>query len=128
VSADREAGTVDPSHPYAAARRHGDLVFASGALPNREDGSIVDGREAALEAAMGNLEKRLATAGATLLDIIKLTYFVTDITLRDEANRQCVESFGADLPARSFVEVRQLPYGSSVEIEAIAAVSDRAAP
>lgn len=84
------------------------------------DGSIVEGREAALEAALETLARRLATVNLTLADVVKLTYFVTDITLREEANQQLIEHFAHPRPARSFVEVSRLPYGATVEIDAVA--------
>jgi 2-iminobutanoate/2-iminopropanoate deaminase len=73
-----------------------------------------------LDAALKNLAARLATVNLTLADVVKLTYFVTDITLRDEANQQLIEHFAHPRPARTFVEVSRLPYGASVEIDAIA--------
>jgi len=110
----------DTSHPYSPAFVVDDLAFVSGALPTTVDGSIVEGREAALEAALETLARRLATVNLTLADVVKLTYFVTDITLREEANQQLIEHFAHPRPARSFVEVSRLPYGATVEIDAVA--------
>ena len=110
----------DTSHPYSPAFVVDDLAFVSGALPTTVDGSIVEGREAALEAALETLARRLAIVNLTLADVVKLTYFVTDITLREEANQQLIEHFAHPRPARSFVEVSRLPYGATVEIDAIA--------
>jgi 2-iminobutanoate/2-iminopropanoate deaminase len=110
----------DTSHPYSPAFIVDDLAFVSGALPTTVDGSIVEGREAALEAALETLARRLATVNLTLADVVKLTYFVTDITLREEANQQLIEHFAHPRPARSFVEVSRLPYGATVEIDAVA--------
>jgi enamine deaminase RidA (YjgF/YER057c/UK114 family) len=98
----------------------GDAVYVSGALSVDGDGRPVDGRRAPLDAALTQLEHRLATVGAALSDVVKTTYFVTDVTLRDEANEQFCETFAEPRPARTFVEVSALPYGASVEIEAVA--------
>lgn len=108
-------------HPYSPAFKVDDFAFVSGALPVTGSGSIVGGRMTALEAALDKLADRLATVDMTLDHVVKLTYFVTDVTLRDEANLQMMKRFPHHpRPARSFVEVTKLPYGANVEIEAVA--------
>jgi enamine deaminase RidA (YjgF/YER057c/UK114 family) len=114
------ATSEDQAHPYSPAFIVDGLAFVSGALPIASDGSLVGGRATALDAALETLAIRLATVHLTLVDVVKLTYFVTDITLRDEANQQLIKHFSHPRPARSFVEVSRLPYGASVEIEAVA--------
>jgi 2-iminobutanoate/2-iminopropanoate deaminase len=89
-------------------------------------GTLVGGRATALEAALATLATRLASVNMTLADVEKLTYFVTDITLRDEANAQLIKCFSHPRPARTFVEVSHLPYGANVEIDAV--VHRRARP
>ncbi|MFJ5958371.1 RidA family protein [Paenarthrobacter sp. NPDC092416] len=108
------------AHPYSPAYAAGGFGFVSGALSVDESGTAVAGRMEALEAAVARLSERLGTVGMTLRDVIKTTYFVTDVTLRDEANSQYELLFDDPRPARSFVEVAALPYGATVEIEAIA--------
>lgn len=81
---------------------------------------------AALDAAVDRMVERLATVGGELKDVVKLTYFVTDLSLREETNRQFERLFVAPRPARTFVEVSGLPYGATVEIDAVAAVDARA--
>lgn len=110
----------DPAHPYSPAVMIDDLAFVSGALPTTRDGTVVGGRETAMEAALETLALRLSTVDLTLNDVVKLTYFVTDITLRDEANQQMIKHFAHPRPARTFVEVSRLPYDATVEIEAVA--------
>ena len=111
---------VDGEHPYSAAREVRGFVFVSGALSIKENGEAQPGRREALDAALARLEERLATVGARLRDVVKLTYFATDCSLRTEANEQFVERFTLPRPARTFLEVAKLPYGATVEIDAIA--------
>ena len=113
---------VTAQHPYAPAVVAGGLAFVSGALSVDENYVPVPGREAALDAAVERTRDRLATVGGTLADIVKLTYYVTDLSLREEANRQFLALFAEPRPARTFVEVSKLPYGATVEIDAIAQV------
>lgn len=108
------------AHPYSPAFAVGDLAFVSGALSIDREGHAVPGRTDALVAAIDRLTERLATVGFSLADVVKTTYFVTDVSLRDEANAHYEQIFAEPRPARSFVEVAGLPYGATVEIEAIA--------
>lgn len=107
-------------HPYTAAFDDQGTVHVSGALSVDVTGTAVHGRREALDAALEVLRGRLRTVGLDLRHVVKTTYFVTDITLRDEANEHFVKAFAEPRPARSFVGVDALPYGASVEIEAIA--------
>ena len=108
------------AHPYSPAFGIAGFGFVSGALSVDATGVAVPGRREALEAAMDRLTERLATVDMALEDVVKTTYFVPDVSLRDEANRHYETVFAEPRPARSFVEVAALPYGATVEIEAIA--------
>lgn len=112
----------DP-HPYSMAYEVDGFVFVSGALSIDPDGKAVGGRMEALDAAIDRMTERLATAGGSLANVIKLTYFVTDVTLREEANRQFEPLFAEPRPARTFMEVSRLPYEATVEIDCIAHLS-----
>jgi 2-iminobutanoate/2-iminopropanoate deaminase len=111
---------MSAEHPYSAAYDDHGIVYVSGALSVDAEGRAVPGRRPALEAAVAKLRQRLGTVGLDLPDVVKTTYFVTDVTLRDEANVHYSEIFAEPRPARSFVEVNRLPYGATVEIEAVA--------
>ncbi|MFC5823651.1 RidA family protein [Nonomuraea insulae] len=111
--------STDPHHPYSPAVVAGGLVFVSGSLPLQEDGTVVGGERAALDAAMQTMRRRMATVGARLEDVVKLTYFVTDMALRDAANQQFLDLWPEPRPARTVVGVSMLPYGSVVEIDAV---------
>lgn len=121
------ATTAGADHPYRAAVVAGGLAHVSGALGVDEKGRAVAGRQAALTAAMDRLAERLGTVGAGLGDLVKCTFYVTDVSLRAEANDLYREMFPAGPPARTFVEVAALPYGATVEIDAIARANDRPA-
>lgn len=113
-----------PDHPYSPAKRVGSTVYVSGALSVNADYQPVTGRREALDAALDRMTERLSTEGGTTADVVKLTYFVTDLSLREEANQQFAEKFAGTGAARTFLEVSSLPYGASVEIDAIADVAD----
>lgn len=115
--------TSNPQHPYSPAKRVGDHVYVSGALSVDKNYQPVEGEEAALQAALDRMSERLATVGAQLSDVVKLTYFVTDVAVRDKANEQFLVHFAEARPARTFVEVSGLPYGATIEIDAIAVMN-----
>ncbi len=63
---------------YSAAVRSNDLLFVSGQVGSRDDGSPEPEFEAQVRLAFGNLEATLAAAGCTFDDIVDVTSFHTD--------------------------------------------------
>lgn len=110
----------DLDHPYSPTGAAGDVIFVSGCLPVDAEENLVTTRPEAIKAALSMVERRLATAGLTLQNVVKLTYFVTDISDRTLANKQYEDTWSEPRPARTVVEVSNLPRGASVEIDAIA--------
>lgn len=65
-------------HGYSAAIRSGDLLFVSGQVGSRSDGSPEPDFEAQVRLAFANLEATLAAGGCTFDDIVDVTSFHTD--------------------------------------------------
>jgi enamine deaminase RidA (YjgF/YER057c/UK114 family) len=65
-------------HRYSAAIRSGDLLFVSGQVGSREDGSPEPDFEKQVQLAFDNLGAILTAAGCTLEDIVDVTTFHTD--------------------------------------------------
>jgi len=65
-------------HRYSAAIRSGDLLFISGQVGAREDGSPEPDFGQQVELAFTNLKAVLEAAGGTFEDIIDVTTFHTD--------------------------------------------------
>lgn len=65
-------------HGYSAAIRSGDLLFVSGQVGSRSDGTAEPDFERQVEQAFTNLRATLAAAGCTLDDVIDVTSFHTD--------------------------------------------------
>jgi enamine deaminase RidA (YjgF/YER057c/UK114 family) len=65
-------------HGYSAAIRSGDLLFVSGQVGSRPDGSPEPDFEAQVRLAFSNLEATLAAGGCTFDDIVDVTTFHTD--------------------------------------------------
>lgn len=65
-------------HQYSAAIRSGDLLFVSGQVGSREDGTPEPVYEDQVRLAFANLRAVLAAAGATFDDVIDVITFHTD--------------------------------------------------
>ena len=63
---------------YSAAVRSGDLLFVSGQVGSREDGSPEPDFEKQVQLAFDNLAAVLKAAGASFDDIVDVTTFHTD--------------------------------------------------
>lgn len=74
--ADRHA--LYEAHGYSAAIRSGDLVFVSGQVGSRPDGTPEPDFRRQVALAFENLKAVLAAAGCSLSDIIDVTTFHTD--------------------------------------------------
>jgi 2-iminobutanoate/2-iminopropanoate deaminase len=109
--------------PYSQAIESDGLVFCSGQIPlDPESGKMVDGGvPEQTRRCLDNLKAVLAAAGLTLGDVVKATVFMTDLGKFSEMNEVYASFFDAPpAPARAAVEVKALPKGALVEIEAIA--------
>jgi len=109
--------------PYSQAIKTDGLVFASGQLGlDPETGALRDGIEAQTRQAIANLTSVLKAAGANIDSVVKTTIFVTDMADFSTVNEIYGTVFATEPPARSTVEVRALPLGGLIEIEAIALI------
>ncbi|PKQ07116.1 MAG: hypothetical protein CVT72_04375 [Alphaproteobacteria bacterium HGW-Alphaproteobacteria-11] len=66
------------AHGYSAAIRSGDLLFVSGQVGSRPDGTPEPDFERQLRLAFANLEATLKAAGCGFDDIVDVTSFHTD--------------------------------------------------
>lgn len=66
------------NHRYSAAIQSGDLLFVSGQVGSRSDGSPESDFEAQVRLAFTNLQATLKAGGCSLDDIVDVTTFHTD--------------------------------------------------
>ena len=110
--------------PYSQAMVTGGMIFTSGQIPLRADGSKLKGDIAAqTEQVFDNLSAILESQGSSLGKVVKVTVFMTDLGEFAAMNAVFAQRFGEHRPARSTVQVAALPTGARVEIEAIALVT-----
>jgi 2-iminobutanoate/2-iminopropanoate deaminase len=101
--------------------QHRRLLFISGQVPERPDGSVPDGFEAQCEQAWRNVIEVLTTAGLGVEHLVKINTFLTD---RDQvvANRAIRRKMlGGHEPASTVMVAVTVDGKWLLEIEAIAA-------
>lgn len=109
--------------PYSQATKIGSMIFTSGQIALKPNGSFLDGdiREQT-EQVFSNLIAVLEEAGVSLKHVVKTTVFLSDMDNFAAMNGVYEEAFGDHKPARSTVAVKTLPRNALVEIECIAIV------
>ena len=109
---------------YSQAATDGSILFTAGQIPLTPDGELLDDEpiEGQTEQALANVRAILEAADATPDDVLKMTVFLDDIENFEAMNAVYAEFFEGDPPARSALEVANLPKGVGVEIEAIASL------
>lgn len=115
---------LSAANGYSHVAIAGSLVFISGQVPVRADGTVVgtDDVEAQVDQVFRNLGSALAAAGVGWSQVVKLTYFVIDIA--DLAVVRAVRDRYIDAgapPASSLVQVSALVNPAfRVEVDAVA--------
>jgi len=114
-----------PAGPYSPGIVAGHFVFVSGqAGRDPATGVLPDGVEAQTEQALRNIEAILKAAGSSLAQVVRCGVFLVDIAEFPKMNAVYARAFGNHRPARTTVEVSDLPgAGLRVEIDAVAIVS-----
>lgn len=74
------------------------------------------------ELALRNVEAVLNAGGSDLNHVLQMTIYVSDMELWDEVNAAYKKVLGEHRPARAIVPVKDLHFGTKIEIQAIAAV------
>ena len=124
--------TIQPSNQpqpkghYSPGIEHNGLIYVSGQLPMSLDtrepftGDI----DAQTELALRNVEAVLHAAGSDLNHVLQFTIYVSDMELWGAVNSAYARVMGEHRPARAIVPVKDLHFGTKIEIQAIAAVAD----
>ncbi|MCO8246728.1 RidA family protein [Haladaptatus sp. AB643] len=108
--------------PFSQAIRDGNRIYVSGQGPvDPETGEIVEGTIGEQTAhTLENIDAVLQAAGRSLDDVVKATVFVQDMDDYDEINEVYADYVSSPYPARSAVQVEDLPIDIGVEIEVVA--------
>ncbi len=102
-------GVYPPTADFSQAIRvsGGDLVFLSGIIGMRPDGTMPAEPAAQIELAFENLVRVLEAAGATAADVVKVNVFVRDdfSLVRDELRAIRARYFTHDFPVSTLIQV-----------------------
>jgi len=112
--------------PYSQAVVHNGLVYTSGQIALKPDGSDEILKENVILQAkqvLQNLRNVLEASGSSMDQVIKTTIFLADMNDFAVVNEVYEEAFGSHKPARSTVAVKTLPKNALVEIDAVAVVN-----
>lgn len=107
--------------PYSQAMVVGDMIYTSGQIALKPDGSFVDS-DITLQTiqVLENLRYILESENSSLKKVIKTTVFLSDMDNFAKLNEVYARYFGNHKPARTTVAVKTLPKNALVEIECIA--------
>lgn len=120
------SGQPQPKGHYSPGIVHDGLIYVSGQLPmdivTREpfSGAIEEQTELALK----NVEAVLHAAGSDLQHVVQMTIYVSDMELWGAVNEVYARVMGDHRPARAIVPVKDLHFGTQIEIQAVAAVKE----
>jgi 2-aminomuconate deaminase len=125
-------GKATPRGKYPHIKRAGDFLFVSGTSSRRADNTIAGAEADALgttkldiraqtRAVIENVRDILATADATLQDVVEVTTYLVNMNDFAGYNEAYGEYFDYNGPARTTVAVHQLPHPHLlIEIRAMA--------
>ncbi len=119
ISTENAPGAIGP---YSQAIKvEGKMLFLSGQIPLRPDGSTVTGDvKEQTRQCLTNVKAVLEAAGLHLGHVAKTTIFLSSMSHFADVNEVYATFFTIDPPARSTVAVAGLPRGVDVEIEVTA--------
>lgn len=125
-------GRAKPRGKYPHIKRAGDFLIVSGTSSRRADNTIAGAEADALgttrldiaeqtRVVIENVREILATAGASLKDVVEITTYLVNMNDFAGYNEVYGEYFDYDGPARTTVAVHQLPHPHLlIEIRAMA--------
>ncbi|HLJ60702.1 MAG TPA: RidA family protein [bacterium] len=124
----RESISVSGVHKttgYSHAAKAGGFVFAAGQIAQDVNGNLVGKGDIEVQAVQifENLKAVLASAGATLDDVVKLTTYTTSVTYRAKIAEVRARYYHTYSPPNTFLVVASLAMPEYLlEIEAVAAL------
>ena len=110
--------------PYSQAVKSGSLVFISGQIPLDPETMELVGEDVVRQThqVFKNLSAIAKASGGNLVDIVKMTIYLTNLDNFSKINEIMTSYFQEPYPARATIEVSALPKAALVEVEAILAL------
>jgi len=116
-----------PANPFSPAVRVGNIIFVSGTLGTKPDGTLVPGGiQAETRQLLENIKGTLGAAGVGMDRVVKCTVFLADLKEWPAMNEVYRSYFSnGNFPARAAVQATLL-FGARVEMECAAAAKSPA--
>ncbi len=112
---------AQPIGPYSLAVRSGNLVFVSGTVGWRPDGSVPPDIREQCRQMYENMRQVLSSAGSSLEDVVSTTTYLVKASDYQALNDIRAQYFKNDPPASAVVVVKELVRPDLlVEVEAVA--------
>lgn len=110
--------------PFSQAIKHGDTMYVSGQGPLDPDTGAVVGNDVREQTAqtLENIASILEAGGSSLDRVVRAGVYLRDMRHYDAVNDVYGRYMSAPYPARTAVEVDDLPVDIMVEIDVIAGV------
>ncbi len=118
------SGAPTPVKPYSQGLKvSGTMVFVAGQVPKHPATGETVGTtvEEQTERVLENVKAVLEAGGATMADVVKVSVFLTDVSLAEAFDRVYARYFPEPRPVRTTVGA-QLGKGFLVEVDAIAVI------
>lgn len=117
-----DPAAADADLPFSPAIRHGDTIYVSGQGPLDDDGNVI-GTDVTEQTArtLENIGAILDAAGSSLDRVVRAGVYLRDMRHYGAVNEVYAEYLSEPYPARTAVEVADLPVDITVEIDVIAA-------
>ena len=111
--------------PFSSAVRIGDILYLSGQMGFRDDGTLADGMEGQARQALENVRAVLDSAGLGFRDVFHCTVMLADMAQWADFNKVYLQYFRDPLPTRSAFGANGLALGGLVELECQAYAGER---
>lgn len=106
---------------YSQAIRSGNTIYFSGQIPlDPHTGKLIEGDFVVqVHQVFKNIRALSEAAGGNLSAVVKLTIYLTEMTVFSTVNEIMAEYFQKPYPARTTIAVSELPKNAPIEIEAL---------
>ena len=117
-------GHKPPGYTHVVTSPPGKMIFISGRGGAAADGKLPADFPTQAKNTFEDLKRCLAMAGASFKDVVKINYYVTDMSNTTELRQIRAQYLNMDNPPAATLVQAGLGTGSLVEIEAIAIVPE----
>lgn len=115
-------GHKPPGYTHVVTSPPGKMIFISGRGGAASDGTLSADFSAQAKNTFEDLKRCLAMAGASFKDVVKINYFVTDLSKTSELRQIRAQYLDMEHPPAATLVQAGLGGGALVEIEAVAIV------